>query len=114
MKFAIFITLLLVAGIVLVLGKVFSARKRQSRLVQRGQVSTWQDIERHPDNFSKIVQTDFGHGKEVWALSTETDEINLKIRAFKTGILIVPRPKRSDLEKFCQSHGIAFNLKMVK
>lgn len=114
MNFAILIALLLVAGSALVLGKVFSARKRQNRLAQRGQISTWHDIEGQPDNFSKIVQTDFGYGREVWALSTGKDEIDLKLRAFKTGILIVPRPKLSDMEKFCQSRGIMLDLMMVK
>ena len=110
MNFRIFLFLVFVAGAVLIIGKLFSARKRRNLLVQIGRVSAWKDIEKQPDSFSKIVQTNFGYGKEVWVLTKGGDEIDLKLRCFKTGVLIVPRPKVSDLERFCQLRGIPLEL----
>jgi len=114
MNFYLFLLIILVAGAILVLGKLSVARKRQYVLAQKGRVSTWEDIKIQSDKFNKIVQTNFGYGGEVWVFTKESTEVDLKLRAFKAGVLIVPKPKTSDLKQFCQSRGIAFDLIMVK
>jgi len=114
MNIIVFVSLLLVIGAFLLLAKQFRARERRDRLRQVGRVSTWQDVEIRRENFVKIVQTNFGYGKEVWAFVLEADQIDLTLRAFKTGVLILPRPKLHDVERFCQSHGIKFSQTLVK
>ena len=104
----------MVAGAILVLGKLYSARKRRNLLIQRGQVSSWGEIEIKSERVNKIVQTDFGYGKEVWTFTAKANEIDLELRAFKTGNLVLPRPKLSDVENFCRSRGITIDLMIVK
>src|SRR5580693_8727081 len=96
MSFYIFLSVLLVCGAILVFRKLIAARRRRNLLVQGGRVSTWQDIESRPERFVRLIRTDFGYGREVWALTTKTDQIDRQLRAFKSGILISPRPKPSE------------------
>jgi hypothetical protein len=114
MTFVFFLLTLVVAGAVLICSKLVKARKRRIVLVRDGRVSTLEDIKHQHQNFSRLVQTDFGYGREVWAVASGSNEIDRRLRAFKTGVLIVPRPNHSDLQKFCQSHGIALDLMMIK
>jgi len=101
-------------GAVLIFRKLSAARRRRIVLAQRGRVSSWEDIQSRPDGFVKFVQTDFGYGREIWLLSTPADEIDLELRAFKHAILIAPRPKLSELRKFCKLHGLGLDFMMVK
>lgn len=110
----ILVLLVVICGAVLVFRNLFAARKRKDVLEHGGQVSTWREIQSHPDRFVKFVQTDFGYGREIWALSTAAHEIDLQLRAFKRGILIAPPPKLSELREFCQSRAMELDLVMVK
>jgi hypothetical protein len=83
-------------------------------LRQAGCVSTLAEIESKPQSFVSIVQTDFGYGREVWALKTESRETNLEHRTFKNGVLILPRPHFSELEKFCDFRGIKILQMLIK
>ena len=114
MNFGIFISLALIAGAALVFRKLLNARRRLALLLKLGRVSTWENIQKRPDNLVKIIRTDFGYGKEIWALPSQSAETDLKLRAFKTGVLIVPRPRSSDLHNFCQTRGISVDLMMIK
>jgi hypothetical protein len=79
-----------------------------------GRTITWDQCKKHSDNLTKIVEINFGFGKEVWALKSMQVEVDLKLRAFANGVLIIPSPKLSDLTIFCQAHGITFDLMMAK
>ena len=114
MNFNLLLLLILMCGAVLIFRKLSAARRRRIVLAQRGRVSSWEDIQSRPDGFVKFVQTDFGYGREIWLLSTPADEIDLELRAFKHAILIAPRPKLSELRKFCKLHGLGLDFMMVK
>jgi len=63
-------------------------------------------VTQEPLSFTKIVRTDFGFGREVWAIGLDDDGIDPGMRAFKAGVLITPTPRLSDLAEFCRSHGL--------
>jgi hypothetical protein len=114
MEITIIISLFLALIISLVVPKLFRSLKRRKCLIQANRLSNWEDLERHPERFNRIVITNCGYGQEVWAISGNVDEMDLSLRAFKNGVLIVPRPESSALEKFCRSHDISLARTLVK
>ena len=114
MGFWIVFSLFVVAGGILVVVKVGNANKRRKHLVEAGRTSTWEMAESRGQTISRIVQTDFGHGREVWVLYEASAEIDRKFRAFKTGVLILPRPEAPDLREFCRSRHIELEFMMIK
>lgn len=88
--------------------------RRHSLLRQAGCVFTLAEIESKPQSFVSIVQTNFGYGREVWALKTESRETDLEHRTFKNGVLILPRPRSSELEIFCDLRGIKILQMLIK
>jgi len=114
MSFWIVFILFTVAGGILIGGKVANGNRRRKHLIEAGRTSTWEMAENQARKISRIVQTDFGYGREVWALYETSAEIDRKLRAFKSGVLILPRPKVSDLQEFCRSQHIKLELMMIK
>ena len=98
----------------LLLNNIFKARRRRIYLEQAGRLLTWNEVERRTQNFSRVVQTDFGYGKEVWAMSDNINEVDLGQRAFKTGFLIFPRPKDSDVHRYCKTYDIKLTQTLIK
>ena len=94
--------------------KIGTARRRYCRLVRDCRVRSWTTIIEEPLAFGKIVRTDLGFGREIWAIPHDTVEIDHELRAFKGGILIQPAPRVTELVSFCQSHGLEFNQMAVK
>jgi hypothetical protein len=114
MSFWIIFSLFVVAGGILVIGKVANGKRRRNHLIEAGRTSTLETVKSQAHKISRIIQTDFGYGREVWALHVTSAEIDRKLRAFQAGVLILPRPKVSDLQEFCQSRHIALELMMIK
>lgn len=114
MTFWIISSLFVVAGGMLVVGKIANGNSRRKHLIGAGRTSTWEMAENQVRKISRIVQTDFGYGREVWALYERSAEIDRKLRAFQTGVLILPRPKVSELQEFCRSRHIELELMMIK
>ena len=110
---SLFVSLLALSGFVL-FRKLVNASERRCRLEQAGQMSTWDNVERQAQFFVKIVQTDFGYGKEIWAFSDGGFQIDLELRAFKSGHLIHPSPKLPEVERYCEVNGISLTRTLVK
>ena len=95
-----------IGGLVLVAAKVLQAKRRRHCLLNAGRVRSWNRVTQEPLSITKIVRTDFGFGREVWAVGFGDDEIDPGLRAFRAGVLIRPAPRLSDLTQFCRSHGL--------
>jgi hypothetical protein len=103
----IVVSLLIVGIFAVIAARSICARsERLQQLRQSGRISTWEDIEHSPARLARIVRVNFGYGKEIWALNTERNEIDLELKSFRNGFLIVPHPQSSTVGRFCQSHGI--------
>ena len=103
-----------ILGLSLLVHYRLQSQKRRKLLEQAGRTSTWDLVKQHPENVGKIIQIDFGYGKEFWAIADKADDVDLGLRAFKSGVLILPRPSDRDVKDFCQSKGLELSLKLVK
>jgi hypothetical protein len=114
MVILVFLFLLVAVAITFVLKNTCRSRNRRKLLEDAKCLSTWEEVQRQPDRFERIVLTNFGFGSEVWATTGTDDEMDIELRAFKNGVLILPRPDISVLKTFCRSHGLAVTQKLVK
>ena len=87
---------------------------RRDLLGATSRLRSWQEIQSNSSSKTRIISIDFGFGKEAWAFESDQDEIDLKLRAFKVGQLILPTPPLKELVEFCHLHGIDFVEKAVK
>jgi len=95
-----------ISGLMLVSAKILQAKRRRHCLVDADRVRSWNRVKQEPLLFKKIVSTDFGFGREVWAIGLGDDEIDPVLRAFRAGVLIAPAPRLSDIAEFCRFHGL--------
>ena len=114
MSFWIIFSVCVAAGGILVVVKLANGNRRRKHLIEAGRKSTWEMLKNQEQKISRVVQTDFGYGREVWVLYEPSAEMNRNLRAFQTGFLILPRPEASDLQEFCQSRSIKLELLMIK
>ena len=114
MEFGIIISILSVLCVGLFVVKLLQGKSRRNRLLHAGRVSTWDDVEKLPKKVNRIVLTNFGYGKEVWALPDNANDVDLELRSFKTGVLVFPRPRLSEVDKFCRAHAINLTRTVVK
>ncbi|MEI8042028.1 MAG: hypothetical protein WCL11_11505 [Verrucomicrobiota bacterium] len=114
MGFWIIASIVILAGGLLVGSKIARARKRRRYLRLQGRTATWESIKSQPQRFAKIIRIDFGYGREAWAVPTAQVAIDRSLRAFASGLVVVPRPKLSHLQTFCQAQNIPLELMMVK
>ena len=114
MEFGIIISMLSVLCLGLFVVKLLQGKSRRNRLMHAGRVSTWDDVEKLPKKVNRIVLTNFGYGKEVWALPDNANDVDLELRSFKTGALVFPRPRLSEVDQFCRAHTISLTRTVVK
>lgn len=114
MNFVVFVFIISALGVVLILPKLSRARERRKLLIKANRLSSLEGVEKDAERFNRIFVTNFGYGKEVWAITGTTNEVDLKFQAFKNGVLMVPRPDDSSLKKFCLARGITLTRTLVK
>src|SRR5687768_9766977 len=93
-------------AVTLLTRKLFVAKNRRDCLQKASRVFTWNEVERHPHDIAHIVQTNFAYGTELWVFAEEANDLDLRLSAFKSAILILPRPSPTHVERFCREHGI--------
>ena len=110
--------LILITGIVfglLMVAKGLRARSRRRKgLQQKGRVDSWTNATAKRTSIAKIVETNFGYGKEVWILGSAAEEIDFDSEAFKNGMWILPRPQSKKVSAFCITHSIPLIHKHIK
>lgn len=106
--------MIVVCGFAVIVRKYVRGLDRRRELERAGRVTDWLDLRKRPLPLEKIVQTDFGFGKEIWAIRTGGEEIDLSLSAFQSGLLIHPRPRHRELQEFCRSHQVELVQMRVK
>ena len=107
------LALLAISVVAILWTKIRRARRRYRRLVDDGRVRDWLTVTREPVAFEKIVLTDFGFGREIWAIPLAGEKVDHELHAFKGGVLIESPPRVAELISFCRSHGLEFTQKIV-
>jgi hypothetical protein len=102
----IVVILLIIGAVTLIALRLAGLRKERLRLLERsGRVSRLPDVEHNSVDFRRVVLTNFGYGNEVWIIKGDESEIDVKLKAFKNGVMVVPCPARFQVDKLCQTHG---------
>src|SRR5579871_6204180 len=114
MYFGISFCLVLIFGAVILIGKMRNGKRRRIRLGEANYILTWEIATNQKESLNGIIITNFGFGEEVWALKSSVDDIDLGLRAFKNGVLIVPPPDIRVLDEFCRLRGIKITRKLIK
>jgi hypothetical protein len=104
-------------GMAVILGAtavhVRKAIGRRSHLRRSGQLLNWVDFERNPGMVRQIIQTNFGYGREVWAIYGQ-EVVDSHFRVFTNASLLLHAPAFPEVATFAEQRGIEAVRMLIK